>query len=136
MKNILFIISPAFFFLLSCGSDQSGRPKTAQETGQQFISSSLKGDFKTAEKLLLDNADNKTLFQTYRRFYDRMSDNQKKGYQSASFEIEEWKDLNDSTSTIRYTNDFMHQPTELRLVRKEGEWWIDFRFTSTSNTKN
>jgi hypothetical protein len=136
MKKKLYIIFPALVLLLSCGSDQDGRPNTAQETGQQFISSSLKGDFKTAEKLLLDDPDNKTLFQTYRRFYDRMSDNQKKGYQSASFEIEEWKDLNDSTSTIRYTNDFMHQPTELRLVRKEGQWWVDFRFTSTGNNNN
>jgi hypothetical protein len=135
MKKILFFIIPISFLLFSCGSDPVGRPKTAQETGQQFISSSLKGDFKTAEMLLLDEPDNKTLFQTYRRFYDRMSENQKKGYQSASFEIEEWKDLDDSTSTIRYSNDFMHQPTELRLVRKEGQWWIDFRFTSTSNTK-
>lgn len=117
--------------LISCGDNEHVRPSSAQETGQQFISNSLKGDFKKAEDLLLNNAENKTLFQTYRRFYDRMSEQQRKGYQSASFEIESWQDLNDSTSIIRYTNDFMHQPTELRLVRKDGQWWVDFRFTST-----
>lgn len=117
--------------LFSCGGTENVRPSSAQETGQKFISSSLKGDFKKAEELLLNNSENKTLFQTYRRFYDRMSEQQRKGYQTASFEIESWQDLNDSTSIIRYTNDFMHQPTELRLVRKDGEWWVDFRFTST-----
>jgi hypothetical protein len=127
-----FFLGILFLVLLSaCGGSEDARPSSAQETGQQFISSSLKGDFKKAESLLLNEVENKTLFQTYRRFYDRMSEQQRKGYQSASFEIESWQDLNDSTSVIRYTNDFMHQPTELRLVRKDGQWWVDFRYTST-----
>jgi hypothetical protein len=134
IKRSLFLITFGIAFamqFIACGNAEDARPTSAQETGQQFIASSLKGDFKKAESLLLNEPDNKALFQTYRRFYDRMSDQQRKGYQTASFEIESWQDLNDSISIIRYTNDFMHQPTELRLVRKNDLWWIDFRFTST-----
>jgi hypothetical protein len=130
VQQIILCIVVSVLYI-SCGNVDESRPTSAQETGQQFIASSLKGDFKKAESLLLNEPENKTLFQTYRRFYDRMSEQQRKGYQTASFEIESWQDLNDSTSIIRYTNDFMHQPTELRLVRKNDQWWIDFRFTST-----
>ena len=66
-------------------------------------------------------------------YYGRLSDEKKKNYKSASYEINKYLDLDDSTTIINYSNSYMHKPMEIKVVRRNKEWGIDFKYTYSGN---
>ena len=133
MKNIfLFCLSAVLF--LSCANDTKKHAQTALDTGRDFIRASLDGDFKNAEALLLKDTQNLQLFDSYKAYYERLPADKKKNYKEASYEINKYVDVDDSTSIINYSNSFMKKPMEIKLVRVNKVWGVDFKFTYGGNT--
>ncbi len=133
MRTIFIILFSLSVFTNACSDDHSGRPANAMETGREFIRASLNGDFKTAESLLLKDEENKQLFESYKDYYNRMPAEKKQHYKKASYEINKYEDINDSTTIINYANDYMNKPMDIKIVRKDKEWWIDFKYTYSGN---
>lgn len=123
---LLAIISATLLF--SC-SNNNERPHTALDTGRAFIRASLNGDFKDAETLLYKDTQNIQLFESYKTYYQRLPADEKTNYKEASYEINKYLDLNDSTSIINYSNSFMKKPMEIKLVRSNKIWSVDFKYT-------
>ena len=120
-------------FLFSCGRE-SEKPSTALDTGSAFIRASLDGDFKSAESLLLSDTQNLQFFETYKVYYEEKIEKEKKAqYKNASFEINKYLELDDSTTIINYSNQYMVKPMEIKVVRKDNEWKIDFKYTYSGN---
>jgi hypothetical protein len=128
--NILFFI--AWMIFSACNSKTEKRPDTAMDTGRAFIKSSMIGDFKMAETLVYQDAENLSLFNAFKTFYNRMPDDKKQHYQKASYEINEFKELNDSTTLINYSNDYMKKPMEIKLIKVKQVWYVDFKHNYTS----
>ena len=57
--------------ICSCKNNDEKRPTTATETGTEFIRATLDGNFKSAEKLLLNDAQNTAMFDSYKTYYER-----------------------------------------------------------------
>jgi hypothetical protein len=132
MKYIFFfIISSAIFF--SCSSNTAQRPQTAMDTGRDFIRASLDGNFKSAEALLLKDTQNLQLFASYKIYYQRLHAEDKKNYKDAAYEINKYVDVNDSTTVINYSNSFMKKPMEIKIVRTDNIWQVDFKYTYAGN---
>jgi hypothetical protein len=104
------------------------------DTGRDFIRASLDGDFENAEHLLLKDTQNLQLFDSYKNYYQRLPADKKKNYKAASYDINKYTDLNDSTSIINYSNSFMKTPMEIKLVRLNKHWVVDFKYTYSGNT--
>jgi len=119
--------------LFSCNNEKEDKPATALDTGRAFIRASLDGNFEAAEKLLLRDSQNIQLFDSYKMYYGRLSDEKKKNYRSASYEINKYLDTDDSTTIINYSNSYMHKPMEIKVVRQNKSWQIDFKYTYSGN---
>ena len=58
----------------------------------------------------------------------------KKSYKDASYNINDFKELNDTVKLINYSNDYMKKPMDLKIVRVNNEWKIDFKYTLAGNS--
>ena len=132
MKSINILVFVVWMAFSSCNSKTEKRPDTAMDTGREFIKSSMVGDFKTAETLIYNDDENLSLFNAFKTFYNRMPEDKKLKYQKASYEINEFKEPNDSTTFINYSNDYMKKPMELKLIRVKQVWYVDFKHNYTS----
>jgi hypothetical protein len=130
-KTLVFILT--ITLLYSCNNQKRARPSTALDTGREFIRASLDGDFKTTQQLLLKDTQNLQLFESYKMLYERMPADKKKNYKSASYEINKYLDLDDSTTIINYSNSYMNKPMEIKVVRHDEVWSIDFKYISSGN---
>lgn len=128
MKLIFLFLLPIVLFF-SCTSNTEKSPQTALDTGRDFIRASLDGDFKKAEALLVKDTQNVQLFASYKTYYDRLPAEKKQNYKSAIYTINKYEDVNDSTSIINYSNSFMRKPMEIKLLRINKVWGVDFKYT-------
>ncbi|MEO6489361.1 MAG: hypothetical protein ABIO04_05410 [Ferruginibacter sp.] len=119
--------------LFAACEDKKEKPETALDTGRAFIRASLNGDFKTAETLLLKDTPNMQLFESYKLLFNRLPAEKKKNYKSASYTINKYLDVDDTTTIINYSNSYMNKPMEIKVVRKNKEWSIDFKYISSGN---
>ena len=132
MKSINILFFVAWMLFSACNSKTEKRPESAIDTGREFIKSSMMGDFKMAETLIYHDAENISLFNAFKTFYNRMPENKKLKYQKANYEINEFKEPNDSTTFINYSNDYMKKPMEIKLIRVNQVWYVDFKHNYTS----
>ncbi len=132
VKKILSFVL-LFAFIISCNNKKEDRPATALDTGRAFIRASLNGDFETAEQLLLKDTLNQELFESYKLTYSRLPDEKKKNYKAASYDINKYLDLDDSTTIINYSNSYMNKPMEIKIVRRNKEWGVDFKYITSGN---
>lgn len=121
-----FLLLP---FLVSCSGDKKSYPDNSMDAGRDFIRASLDGDFETAGKMILSDEENRQLFESYKRFYARLPEEKRENYKKASYEINKFTEVNDSTTLMNYSNSYMHSPLDIKVVKKEGMWKIDFKYT-------
>ena len=132
MKKILFAFFTIIILSTGCG-DEKQQPTTAIDTGRDFIRASLNGDFKNAQEFLLQDDANKQFFESYKSYYGRLPAQDKEKYKAASYEINKLLEMNDSTVIINYSNSYMHQPMEIKVIKKNNKWAVDFTYTSSGN---
>jgi hypothetical protein len=132
--NIFFALIMVALF--SCNDkDEHKRPTNSMDVGRNFIRATLDGDFVTAEDLLLKDSLNMQTFQTYKTYYKtNLSTAIKQGYKKASYNINKLEDINDSTVIINYSNTYMNKPTNIRIVKKDKLWSVDFKYTTGDTT--
>lgn len=117
----------------SCSEKTDKKPVTALDTGRTFIRASLDGDFKTAETFLLKDSQNNQLFESYKLYYSRLPEQKKDNYRKASYIINKYEDIDDSTTIINYSNSYMNKPMEIKTVKNNKEWLVDFKYTYSGN---
>jgi hypothetical protein len=129
------VISLLFLFIVFAGCDapKKVRPETALDTGREFIRASLDGDFETAESLLLKDTQNLQLFDSYKQFFGNLPPGKKRSYKEASYTINKFIEVDDSTTLINYSNSYMNKPMEIKLVRTHKNWNVDFKYTYSGN---
>ncbi len=132
MKNILLLFLTASI-VTSCWQKSEKNPETSLDTGREFIRASLNGDFDRASDLLLRDTQNVQLFNSYKASYKNWPAEKKRGYRDASYEINKYLDVDDSTTLINYSNSYMNKPMEIKLVRINKQWTVDFKYTFSGN---
>jgi hypothetical protein len=132
--NIFFTLIIVAFF--SCNDqDEHKRPTNSMDVGRNFIRATLDGDFVTAEDLLMKDSLNMQTFQTYKNYYKTiLSADVKQGYKKASYNINKLEDVNDSTVIINYSNTYMNKPENIRIVKRDKIWSVDFKYTTGDTT--
>lgn len=132
MKKIL---AAALFLLIiySCTDHKKENPSTAIGAGSAFIRATLDGDFTSAETLLLKDTENLQLFDVYKIRYERLDAATKKSYKDANYNINKFQEVNDSVKLINYSNDYLKKPMDIKVIRENGEWKIDFKYTLAGN---
>ena len=62
-----------------------------------------------------------------------LPEEKRKKYKEASYNINKFEDVNDSTAIINYSNSYMNKPMEIKLVRANKIWAVDFKYTFSGN---
>ncbi len=132
IKLFVFLFVTVTFF--ACKSNDAKRPGTAVETGTEFIRATLDGNFKAAEPLLLNDKENAAMFQSYKTYYDRLPAEKKVSYRKASYTINTLTEQNDSVTIINYSNSYMQQPMNIKVLRRDNLWSVDFKYTSADSS--
>ncbi len=128
------LLALSMLVLFSCTEKEEKRPTTSMDTGRDFIRATLDGNFKAAEALLLKDSQNIQTFDSYKAYYDRLPVEKKAAYKKASYNINTVTDVNDSTSIIDYSNNYMNQPMKIKIIKKDKLWSVDFKYTSGDTT--
>lgn len=131
MARRLFILTLIFLAgILSC-SDPQGfkRPEDPLDAGREFVRAVLDGNYEKAEKYILPEDDDLALYQRYRNYMNKQPDKDKLRLKESNIIINKVESLNDSVSIVNFQNSWSNKPADLRVVRRDGQWWIDFKYT-------
>ncbi len=133
MKNLLLCIVLTFFAACDNKKDEYTRPENALDAGRGFIDNSLKGRFTIAKKYMIADQENVYWLDKVTNDYNRMSEQDKTGFSKASITINEIADLMDSITVINYSNSYKKVAQKVKVIRRNGEWLVDFKYTFSGN---
>jgi len=129
------LIIPVLFILLISGCSQPPeiRKNDPLESARGFIESSLRGDYDEAQKYILKDSTNIDYFNGMRDFNSKRSNEEKDGYKNSNILIDSTQKISDSVTIISYSNTYKNKPSKLKMVRKNNEWFVDFKYTFLGN---
>ncbi|MEO8821179.1 MAG: hypothetical protein ABI267_10780 [Ginsengibacter sp.] len=133
MKRFLIILIVFTILTSSCNNNGNVDRSDPLISGRGFIEASLKGDYKQAKKYLLEDSTNMQYFQGLKDFNGKMSDEEHRGYSDANIIVDSSINKSDSVTVIYYTNSFKNKPSKIKLVKKNKDWLVDFKYTFTDN---
>jgi hypothetical protein len=58
---------------------------------------------------------------------------EKEGYKNANIIINSTENVSDSVTIINYSNTYKKEPSKIKLVKKNNEWLVDFKYTFLEN---
>ena len=110
------------------------RPTDALETAREFIRSSLDGDYKWANELMLkDSVNSIELEMIEKKYNSQMSAADKEGYKKSSIIVHSVENASDSVVIVNYSNTYKNKQLPLKIIKKEGKWQVDLDYTFTGN---
>lgn len=134
LKFILAVIIS--FCIISCGQNmEQPKPTDPLTAGRYFIDASLKGNYSEARKYLLVDSLNMMYFERVSDYYQKMKVNEKEGYRTANIIISNdgVQNVSDSVTIINYSNTFKNMPSKIKVVKANGNWLVDFKYTFSGN---
>jgi hypothetical protein len=128
------IVFLSLFFLYACNDQQqvSNEPENDLDAARTFIQNALDGKFGQARQLMLADSTNDQTMNVIERNYEHMSQADKVGYRNATIQIHDTKTIQDTT-LVTYSNSYKKQNQNLKLVRVNGRWLVDLKFTFQAN---
>lgn len=136
MRFFTVVFLASFILLSGClGNSEYQKPADPLEAGREFIRFALDGDMRKAKLYILNEGPNYRLFENIEKKYAAESPEEKDSFKSASIIINKFQSLDDSTAIINYSNSFKKENSEIKLVKINGEWWIDFKYTFTGENE-
>ena len=132
-----FLSLIAAIVLLSACKNQGEeyqKPENALDAGRSFIEQSLKGHFNTAKRYMLKDDENTYWLNKWNEEFNKISEQEKTAYSKASINIMEVEDVvADSITIINYANSYRKLPQKIKVVKYNGDWLVDFKYTFSGN---
>jgi hypothetical protein len=127
------------FSLLACNDDNpkvSTQPEGDVDAARLFIRSALDGNYKEAQKLVLQDSTNLGGLANAEILYLKKDITTQRGLRESSIIFHNTNKLNDSVSIIEFSNSFTKQKQSVKAVKQNGQWLIDFKynFQNTDST--
>ncbi|HEX8358071.1 MAG TPA: hypothetical protein VF610_11685, partial [Segetibacter sp.] len=68
------------------------------------------------------------------QIFNKYSEQEKASFNKASINIAEVSDvIPDSVTIISFSNSYRKVPQKLKVIRHNGEWLVDFKYTFSGN---
>jgi len=134
MKYLLIIFVSLLLYSCNNEEDEYHVPENALDAGREFIGQSLKGNFKTADKYMLQDKENQYWLSKWSGQFNKISEQEKASYSKASINIAEVNDVvPDSVTIISFSNSFKKAPQKVKVIKYNGDWKVDFKYTFSGN---
>lgn len=137
MKGILIISLIVVGFFSSCRNNDTDRSDTTAtsendvDAARNFIRLFLDGDLEKARTMLVQDSLNTQIFDAYERIYKNRRASEKKGYKGSTIQVHSVRTINDSVSVISYSNSFKKIVDSLKVMKDNGAWKIDLKYSLT-----
>ncbi|MFZ9687375.1 MAG: hypothetical protein ACO3AW_05360 [Chitinophagaceae bacterium] len=136
MSNRLYRILTLFAVLLfaSCQEPEGFTdPEDPLDAGREFVRAVLDGDFEKASIYVSDNEEDKEIFERYENYMKKQPRSERLNLKSASIIVNKVEKLNDSVTIINFSNSHTMKPTDLKVVKQDNSWKVDFSYTFSGN---
>ena len=130
---ILFILAAAIF---SChNSDKKKIAVSDRDVANAFVRGLLDNDFNEAEQYLYKDETNAQIFERFKKQYNAKDKATLEKYKKADILVHEATVvIPDSIFIYKYSNSYSPaDKTVLKLVRIEGKWLVDLKYTFSGN---
>lgn len=141
MRSKLLISFLFLLFLGACSNAEKDRSDTTQTTesdvdaARNFIRTALDGRYDKLGPMVVQDSANLALIEiTQMAYQSRMTSADKQGYRDASINIHNVETLNDSTTLVSYSNSYKKEKNDLKVVRLNGAWLVDFKYSFPADT--
>ena len=123
MKKTVFF---ALVLLIACGENQQKYTKAenALDAGREFINACLTGDFSKATFFSEAKAGENGKLQEMEKKYRQKDKEGRQQYRTASINIREVKELNDSITLIYFSNSVDKISDSLTVVKQNDTWRV------------
>ena len=131
MKRILFILLAITVF--SCNPSGFKKPEDGLDAGREFVRAVLDGDYKKGELYVMPDEEDLRLYKRYTEYMRKRPGTELIELKQASIIINKVEEMGDTAQIINYSNSYSKKPVDIRVVKKDGEWWVDFSYTFSGN---
>lgn len=136
MINKILIVFIGFFLVLisSCKQPEGFlEPEDPLDAGREFVRAVLDGDFEKASLYVCDNEEDKEIFDRYEVYMKKQPRSERLNLKSASIIINKVEKLSDSVTIINFSNSHTMKPTDLKILKQDKAWKVDFSYTFSGN---
>jgi hypothetical protein len=134
MKYSFLILGFLLFFSCKNNEEEYHKPESAIDAGREFIQQTLKGKFNAANQYMLQDEDNQFWLAKWSKEFNKSTEQDKAGYSKAAITIYEVTDvIPDSVTIINFSNSYKNRPQKVKVVKSNGEWKVDFKYTFSGN---
>jgi hypothetical protein len=132
MTKKLFFIVAGLIILVSCNSIKAV-PNTDIDVSRAFIRDVLDNNFSEAQTLLLQDETNKQYFDVAQKKFSIMAPDELSNYKNADIIVNDITNVNDSVTIVNYSNSYKKNPNKVKMVRINGKWMVDLKYTFSGN---
>lgn len=104
--------------LVSCNSN------TPKKKAEKFLNSFYHMDYKAAKEVSTD--DTKKVLDMIEQFATMVPDSSKQNAKKIKIDVKDVKEVNDTTANVTYATSENKQDQQLTLVKKNGEWLVNW----------
>ena len=134
MKKQFCILFTCLVILFSCNTEKK-IPDTDIGVATEFINDIHKGDFKTANQLLLNEDANKQYLDRYQDYFKGWPKERLEYFKNSDILIiNEVTPVTDSVTIVNYSTNYKkEEKNKVKVVRVNGQWLVDFKYTFSGN---
>lgn len=141
MKSLLFIIFLLLAGVFACTNNKDQKAVSSEndvDAARNFIQAALEGKWSAAKQFMVQDSVNTQLLESAESQYQNKSSKEKAAYQKAHPIFYDSRKINDSIVIINYANTYMNKKDSLKIVRINGQWLIDLKYSllPTDSFKN
>lgn len=130
-RSIIFLLTALLF---SCNDPVGFRkPEDGLDAGREFVRAVLDGDYKKGELYVIPDEDDLRLYKRYTEYMRKRTGSELIELKQASIIINKVEEVSDTIQIINYSNSYTQKPMDIKVVKKDGEWWVDFSYTFSGN---
>jgi hypothetical protein len=132
MKRLIYSFLAVLIF--SCNNPAGfSKPEDGLDAGREFIRAVLDGDYKKGELYVIPEEEDIRLYKRYTEYMRKRSGKELIELKQASIIINKVEEFGDTLQVINYSNSYTKEPIDIKVVKKDGEWWVDFSYTFSGN---
>lgn len=134
MKNRSSLGLILLLTLSACSTPEGFKqPEDPLDAGREFIRAVLDGDYKKASLYVIEDKEDLELFDRYEVYMKKQPRKERLSLKSSSIIINKSENLNDSVTIINFSNSHTQKPMDLKVVRVNQAWKVDFSYTFSGN---
>lgn len=131
---MIWILS-ALFFTACQNATGVVEPEDGEDAGREFVRAVLDGDYVKAETYIVKDEEDVELYKRYVDYMRKLDGKELIEYKQSNITIHEIQHQGDTTVIMKYSNSVTKQPQNLKVVKRNDKWLVDFSYTFIQEKK-